>query len=218
MDLTQALYTTRAMRRVLPDPIPDQVVQAMLDAAVRSPSGANAQNWRFLVVTDPETRAKAGALYREAFQVLLDTVYGKVLEKAGERGDDATLAVFRSAQWLADHAARVPLWLFFYGRGDESGASIYPAVWSAMLAARGHGVGTCLTTILGSLRTKEIDQLLGVPADRGWKQAAAVPCGYPTGRWGVASRRPVHQVTYADRWDSPVPWRVDQPLWEDGNT
>ncbi len=218
MDLSQALYTTRAMRRVLFDPIPDHVVQAMLDAAVRSPSGGNSQNWRFLAVADTETRAKVGALYREAFDMLLDAVYGKVLEKARQEGDEPTLRVFSSAQWLADHADRVPLWLFFYGRGDESGASIYPAVWSSMLAARGHGVGTCLTTILGSFRTAEVDQLLGVPPNRGWKQAAAVPCGYPTGRWGVASRRPVHQVTYADRWGSPVAWRVDQPLWGDGAT
>ncbi len=218
MDLTQALYTTRAMRRVLPDPIPDQVVQAMLDAAVRSPSGGNSQNWRFVVVTDPETRAKVGALYEKAFRVLLDSVYGRALERARQKGDDGTLRVFSSAQWLADNAAEVPLWLFFYGRGDESGASIYPAVWSAMLAARGQGVGTCLTTILGSFREKETAQLLGVPADRGWKQAAAVSCGYPQGRWGVAARRPVHQVTYADRWGSPVAWQVDQPLWEDGAT
>ena len=203
------------MRRVLPDPVPTEVVQAMLDAAVRSPSGGNSQNWRFLVVTDPETRAGVGALYRDAFGVLMEEVYGKALEKARRDGDRGTLRVFSSAQWLADNAAQVPLWLFFYGRGDESGASIYPAVWSAMLAARGHGVGTCLTTILGSFRPAETDEVLGVPAGRGWKQAAAVPCGYPKGRWGVAARRPVHEVTYGDRWGSPVSWTVDEPLWGD---
>ena len=163
MDLTQALYTTRAMRRVHPDPIPDQVVQSMLDAAVRSPSGGNSQNWRFVVVADPRTREKVGALYGEAFDILLDKVYGKALERARRTGDDDTLRVFGSAQWLAENAGRVPLWLFFYGRGDESGASIYPAVWSAMLAARGRGVGTCLTTILGSFRSREVARLLGVP-------------------------------------------------------
>ncbi len=213
MDLTQALYTTRAMRRVLPDPIPSEVVQAMLDAAIRSPSGGNAQSWRFIAVTDPEARAEVGALYQEAFAVLLDEVYGKMLDRAREAGDEPTLRVFRSAQWLADNAPEVPLWLFFFARGDDSGASIYPAVWSAMLAARGQGVGTCLTTILGSFKAAEIDKLLGVPAGKGWKQAAAVSCGYPTGRWGLAKRRPVHEVAYADRWDNPVPWRLDEALW-----
>ena len=214
MDLTHALYTTRAMRRVLPDPIPTEVAQAMLDAAVRAPSGGNTQNWRFVVVTDPEVRAGVGALYQGAFAVLMDKVYGDALKKARQKGDERTLRVIGSAQWLADNAAQVPLWLFFYARGDRSGASIYPAVWSAMLAARGHGVGTCLTTILGEFKAAETDKLLGVPADRGWKQAAAVSCGYPKGRWGLAQRRPVHEVTYADRWDSPVPWRLDEPLWE----
>ncbi len=84
-----------------------------------------------------------------------------------------------------------------------------------MLAARGHGVGTCLTTILGEFRAEETDALLGVPTDRGWKQAAAISCGYPTGRWGLAQRNPVHQVAYADRWGSPVAWRLDEPLWND---
>ena len=215
MDLTHALYTTRAMRRVLPDPIPTEVAQAMLDAAVRAPSGGNTQNWRFVVVTDAEVRAGVGALYQGAFAVLLDKVYGDALKKARQEGDEKTLRVIGSAQWLADNAAEVPLWLFFYARGDQSGASIYPAVWSAMLAARGHGVGTCLTTILGEFKAAETDKLLGVPADRGWKQAAAVSCGYPKGRWGLAQRRPVHEVTYADRWGSPVPWRLDEPLWSD---
>ena len=201
------------MRRVLADPIPTEVVQSMLDAAVRAPSGGNAQNWRFVAVTDPELRSAVGMLYQEAFDILLERVYGKALEKARRENDQGTLRIISSAQWLADHASQVPLWLFFYARGDLSGASIYPAVWSAMLAARGHEVGTCLTTILGEFKAEETDELLGVPSGRGWKQAAAVSCGYPRGTWGLAQRSPVHRVAYADRWDSPVSWRVDEPLW-----
>jgi len=201
------------MRRVLTDPIPTEVVQSMLDAAVRAPSGGNAQNWRFVAVTDPELRSAVGMLYQEAFDILLERVYGKALEKARRENDQGTLRIISSAQWLADHASQVPLWLFFYARGDLSGASIYPAVWSAMLAARGHEVGTCLTTILGEFKAEETDELLGVPSGRGWKQAAAVSCGYPRGTWGLAQRSPVHRVAYADRWDSPVSWRVDEPLW-----
>lgn len=203
------------MRRVLADPIPTKVVQSMLDAAIRAPSGGNSQNWRFVAVTDPEVRSAVGTLYRDAFAILLEKVYGKALEKARQEDDQGTLRIFSSAQWLADHASQVPLWLFFYARGDESGASIYPAVWSAMLAARGHEVGTCLTTILGEFKAEETDELLGVPPGRGWKQAAAVSCGYPKGRWGLAQRGPVHRVAYADQWDNPVSWRVDQPMWND---
>ncbi|RPI20183.1 MAG: nitroreductase, partial [Actinobacteria bacterium] len=70
MDLYEALYTTRAMRRVKPDPIPEEVVRLILDAAVRSPSGGNTQNWRFLTVSDRETMARLGAWYAEAWETL----------------------------------------------------------------------------------------------------------------------------------------------------
>ena len=66
MDVFEALYTTRAMRRVSPDPIPDDVVASMLDAAIRSPSGSNSQNWRWVVVRDRETIAALAPLYASA--------------------------------------------------------------------------------------------------------------------------------------------------------
>lgn len=213
MDLYEALYTTRAMRRVEPTPIPDEVVAAMLDAAIRAPSGGNSQNWRFVMVTDPELKKRLGPLYREAFEILQQTVYKRSWERAKEAGDEAALRVMRSSAWLAEHFEDVPLWLFAFSRNDPGGASIYPAVWSAMLAARGHGVGTCLTTILGVFKEEQTCEVLGVPTDRGWRLAAAVSTGYPRGRWGVAERRPAHEVAYADRWGRPLGFTVDQPLW-----
>ena len=64
MDVYEALYTTRAMRRVKPDPIPHDVQARILDAAVRAPTGGNAQEWRFLLVDDPGVKARLGPLYR----------------------------------------------------------------------------------------------------------------------------------------------------------
>jgi hypothetical protein len=100
-----------------------------------------------------------------------------------------------------------------FHRNDPSGASIFPGVWSLMLAARGHGVGTTLTTVLGMFRHQELANLLDVPTDKGWTNAAAVTCGYPLGRWGVARRAPAHRVVYTDRWGEPPTWTVDTPLW-----
>lgn len=214
MDLFEALYTTRAMRRVKPDSIPDHVVAAMIDAAVRAPSGGNTQGWRFLAVTDPDVKAALGPLYRRGFERLQETVYKASWTRARERGDEATLRVIASSTWLADHFEQVPLWLLAFSRNDPSGASIYPAVWNAMLAARGHGVGTCLTTILGLFAEEEALEVLGVPADRGWSLNAAVSCGYPEGRWGLAARRPAHEVAYAERWGEPLPFAIDRPRWE----
>ncbi len=213
MDLYEALYTTRAMRRVSSDPVPNDVVQAMLDAAVRSPSGGNSQNWRWLTVTDRATVAALGVLYAQGWDELNATFYKGKKEAAIASGDEATKRVLSSSQWLADNFDKVPLVVLPYHRNDPTGASIYPAVWSLMLAARGHGVGTTLTTILGLFKHAEVAELLGVPLDKGWQNAAAIPCGYPLGRWGVAKRAPVHQVVYEEQWGQEPEWIVDEALW-----
>ncbi|MFI6504263.1 nitroreductase family protein [Nonomuraea typhae] len=209
MDLFEALYTTRAMRRVRPDPIPVEVQRAILDAAVRAPSGGNAQNWRFLLADDPAIKAELGPLYRDGLRRLFETHYKEAKENADDRGR----RVFASAQHLADHFEDYPLMLFAFVQHDPSGASVFPAVWSAQLAARAHGVGTSLTTILGLFHPKETLRVLGVPEGEGWRLACAVTFGYPTGRWDVAPRRPVHEVSYRNRWGEPVGFTVDEPLW-----
>ncbi len=214
MELFEALYTTRAMRRVRPDPIPDEIVDSMLDTAIRAPSGGNVQNWRFVVVTDPGLRDQIAPLYAEAFETLQQTIYKRSWARAHETGDEAALRLMRSSAWLAENFATVPMWLFVFSRNDPSGASIYPAVWSAMLAARSHGVGTCITTILGVFKSAEVFKLLDVPTDKGWVLNASVSCGYPLGRWDLAGREPVHEVSYADTWGNPLGRMIPQPLWE----
>lgn len=213
MDLTEALYTTRAMRRVSPDPIPAAVTARMLDAAVRAPSGGNAQNWRMIIVDDPLVRDRLGPIYRDAYEQLQSTIYEGRRQAAEAAGDDAALRVMRSSDWLAENFEQVPMWILFLSRNDPSGASIYPSVWSAMLAGRAEGVGTCLTTILGIFKSPEIFDLLGIPDDKGWQLAAAVSCGYPLGRWGLAEREPVDSVSYANRWGEELGFEVGGPLW-----
>ncbi|WP_327090637.1 nitroreductase family protein [Nonomuraea sp. NBC_01738] len=209
MDVFEALYTTRAMRRVKPDPIPMDVQRAILDAAVRAPSGGNAQGWRFLLLDSPELKARLGPLYRDGLAQLFDGYYKPLIEKA----DDQGRKVFASAQHLADHFEGYPLMLFAFVRHDPSGGSIFPAVWNAQLAARAHGVGSALTSILGLFHAEETLRILGVPEDKGWQLACTVTFGYPTGRWGVAPRRPVHEVSYRNQWSEPVGFTVDEPLW-----
>lgn len=213
MDLSEALYTTRAMRRVRPDPIPEEIVAKMLDAAIRAPSGSNAQNWRMVVVDEPDLRSGLAPLYREAYEQLQEDVYAGRREAAEARGDEAILRVMRSSDWLAENFEQVPMWLFFFTRNDPSGASIYPAVWSAMLAARGEGIGTCLTTILGIFRSAQVFDILDVPADKGWQLAAAVSCGYPLGQWDVARRLPAEDVSFHNRWNRQLEFQVGGPLW-----
>lgn len=216
MDVFEALYTTRAMRRVRPDPVPSDVQASILDAAIRAPTGGNAQNWRFLLVDDAEVIARLAPLYKAGIDSLWVTLYADRVAWAAEDPDDperqAFLRVQRSAQWAADNFTAYPLLLFGFAQHDPTGGSIYPALWSAQLAARAHGVGSTLTAVL-LFADGEVKEILGVPADEGWNQAGCVLMGYPTGRWGVAERQPVQQVSYRNRWGEPLGVEVNDPLW-----
>jgi nitroreductase len=220
MDLHETLYTTRAMRRVRPDPIPLEAQVRILDAAIRAPSGGNTQNWRFLLVDDPGVKAQLAPLYRDSIDQLWKTFYAGRIADAEANPDDEesvqTMKVIRSAQHLADHFEDVPLYLFAFVQMDPTGGSIFPAVWSAQLAARAEGVGSALTSVLGVFHGPESVEILGVPADEQWVMACCVSFGYPTGRWGVAPRRPVHEVSFRNRWGSDVGFEVEKPLWPKG--
>jgi nitroreductase len=217
MELYEALYTTRAMRRVKPDPIPYEVQARLLDAAVRAPSGGNQQNWRFLLLDDPAKKAALAPLYQHAMGQLWESVYKPQLDAATANPDTPEsqqfLRIQRSAQWLADHFEEVPLFLFPFSQHDPSGGSIFPAVWSAMLAARAEGIGSCLTALLGFFHPTETLEILGVPTDQGWILTGCVSFGYPTGTWGVAPRLPVDQVSYRNTWGEDVGFTVPVPLW-----
>ena len=217
MDVLEALYTTRAMRRVTDAPIPEHVQALILDAAVRAPTGGNAQNWRFLLVDGPEEKARLAAIYRECITQLWDHFYKDRIEAARAAADDPEnaqfLRVVKSADHAADHFADYPLLLFGFVQHDPSGGSIFPAIWNAMLAARSQGVGSVLTSALG-FRTPEVLAILGVPDDQGWRMACCATFGYPTGRWAVAPRRPVEEVAFRNRWGEPLGFEVGGPLWK----
>jgi nitroreductase len=216
MELHEALYTTRAMRRVRPDPIPIDAQARILDAAIRAPSGGNAQPWRFVLVDSPELKAELGPLYRQSIATLWDSIYAERLERARldpeRRSNQSLLKVQRSAQWLADHYEDVPLYLFAFVRSDAGGGSIYPAAWSAQLAARAEGIGSSLTSVLGAFHPEEVRRMLGVP-DASWKNECMLSFGYPTGRWGVAERLPLDKVAARNSWDGALGFSVPEPLW-----
>lgn len=220
MELREALYTTRAMRRVRPDPIPLDAQARILDAAIRAPSGGNSQPWRLVLVDDPGLKARFGPLYRDSIATLWDTLYRERLERAAaephRRSSISLGKVQRSAQWLADHFEDVPLFMFCFVLGGAGSGSIYPAAWSAQLAAREEGIGSALTSVLGMFHPEEVREILGVPDDS-WANACTVSFGYPTGRWGVAERLPVDKVAARNSWDGDLGLSVLEPLWSDAD-
>jgi len=206
MDFFDVVTTQRAMRRLKTDPIPDALLRRIMDAAICAPSGGNRQGWRFLVVRDPATRARLGALYREAWSELTKVPYYR--DAAAAPRDSALGRMAASAAHLAEHLGEAPVLILACIATDggaptlTTGASIYPAVQNIMLTARALGIGSCITTI-HRYRDAQVRELLGIPA--GFETAALIPLGYPLGTFARPPRQPVGEVTFADRWGHAFP-------------
>ena len=218
MDVFEALYTTRAMRRVSEDPIPEDILKQMVDAGIRAPSGSNRQGWKFILVTDSEIRNQLGDLYREAWNFYVKEFYGGTSDLGAsnvldDKKAEQVVRITKSATWLSENFHKVPAMFVVLSRNDPTGSSIFPAIWSLMLAGRAHGIGTCLTTVLGMFKPEQAFKILNIPSDKGWKIDAVVTAGYPLGKWGVAKRNPVDEVTYLNTWGNETNWNLKEPLW-----
>ncbi|MBM3140459.1 MAG: nitroreductase [Chloroflexi bacterium] len=201
--LFEAIYSTRALRYLKPDPIPDEVIRDLLDAAIRGPSGGNTQGWGWVVVTDSAVKREIAEWYREGW----NAAYGRNREEqlaraAGEGG--LGRVNYLSAEHLAYHLEEAPVWILPVLRGaaarpnPRAGSSIYGCVQNLMLAARAHGIGATLTTLYAG-HEEDVKRLLGIPEDA--LTMALIPLGYPArGRFSEPKRRPVEEVTHWGRW------------------
>ena len=209
MELYDALLTTRAMRRYRDDPVTDDEIERCLRAAQQAPSGGNLQPWQYLVVTDPERRARVGELYKSAYDRYERTLLAMTPRFRTPEDEASWRRTAEASRHLADHFGEAPALVLFllpmidWMPADDEGrmdigplyASVYPAVQNFMLAARELGIGTALTTVV-RIRHDELRALLGIPESM--EVAAVVPMGRPTGSFGVARRKPVAAVTHWD--------------------
>jgi nitroreductase len=213
--LYEAMGTCRAVRRLRPDPIPDDVLRRVLEAATWAPSGGNVQPWRIVAVKDPEKRRRLGELYEKvwtAYAAQSRAAIGE-LDEAARAGAERMLA---AGDYLAEHFAETPVVLVFCFNPERmaitdlqldrpsvvGGASVYPSVQNLLLACRAEGLGCVLTTLL-CVTEPVVRELLGIPAP--WATCAAVPIGYPVLRGhGPIRRRSVEQMTYLDTWKAPL--------------
>jgi nitroreductase len=202
-DFFEVIGTQRAMRRLKPDPVPEELIKQLIWAATRAPNGGNRQPWRFLVITAPETKKRIQELYLNAWEQYAKSGYTGTPRGMSPEAAAANERVVRSAQHLAEHVHEAPVLILAcaFGQGPNqgiaSGSSIYPAVQNLMLAARAIGLGTTLTT-LHRWHEDEVRKLLGIPDTV--ETAALIPVGWPEGRFGAGPRLPVEAVTYWDRW------------------
>ena len=210
--LFQAVYTSRALRRFTSDPVPEDVVFQLIDAAIRAPTGHNSQDWRFVVVTDPDAKRKMQGWSERAWTM----AFARYADP--ESGQDALDALPRtqrlsiqSVKDLAHSLARVPLIVVVCGlRGKHSspGGSHFPAIQNMLLAARALGLGGSIFN-LPMVGGDGMYELLGIPESN--EIYACVPIGYPTDRPGPLSRKPVKKVAYLERFGEAWPFAEQQP-------
>jgi nitroreductase len=200
----ELLTTTRAVRKRLDleRPVEPELIRECIEIATQAPSGGNGQGWHWLVVTDPDKRAKIAEYYRTALHA-----YFAANEAArGPETDPVRKRVINSSAYLGDNLAKVPVFVIAcitapkLPEGNQAGlwGSILPAAWNFMLAARARGLGTTWTT-LHLKYEQEAAEVLGLP--KNVHQAALIPTAFYTGdTFKPAARQPLEEVLHLDRW------------------
>ena len=150
------------MRHLRPDPIPLEAQARILDAAIRAPHIG--EQWRFILVDDPKIKARLAVLYERSWERLFESMGAKLEAMLTMEGPIGQAA--RSGTHLARHFAEVPLLLLGFAKSHD-GSGIYPAMWSAMLAARAEGIGSTLTGVLQSFAARRGNRIARRAARRG---------------------------------------------------
>ncbi len=207
MPLVDAMMTQRAVRRVRPDPVDDAVVLKCIEVALRGPTSSNGQNWEFIVVKDRRVKKKLAKRYRQGWSLYYRTVIRRVAAR-----DEKMAKTARAVQWQVDHFTEIPVLVVACLRlgaregrvpfvptphAVESGhyGSIYPSVQNLLLAARAMGLGASLITLpLWSVASAR--KTLKLP--HSVTPYCIVPLGWPRGRYGPTTRKPVEQVVHLD--------------------
>ncbi len=205
-DLFEIIGTTRSMRRLKPDPVPDELIRKILEAGAAAANGGNTQKWRFLVVKDPAIKKAVQVWYKKAFDEVVGPRYATSAPPPGvtpERYGRQQSAV----EYLTEHYHEAPVWIVACLEDGPNptrgaGSSIYPAVQNMLLAIRALGLGSTLTT-RHLIHEKETEAALGLPP--GVHSYAILPVGYPMGKFGPVGRGKLSDIVYQDKWGQPYP-------------
>ena len=198
--LFEIMRTTRSMRRLKPDPIPQSLLDRVLEAGTWAANGGNMQNWRFLVIREPAIKQAVAVYYRRAWHEIVGLRYRSGGPAPGTTPERFS-RMLAAAEYLAEHIAEAPVWIVPCMAAATptrtTGASIYPAVQNMLLAARALGLGATLTTLYLQFE-KEAERAMGLPPDV--HSYAILPLGYPIGHFGPVRRTALADVVYDDRW------------------
>lgn len=213
--LLEGLISMRTIRRYRGEPIPPDVLRAILFAATRAPSGSNRQPFRFLVLADGPQAQAAKRLIGEGAR----EIWNQKRETDGYGAGSGTVAdspksrVARTMQEYVENFEQVPVVVLpclmrYREAAPSDGASVYPACQNLLLAARSLGYGGALTgwnfVVEAALRA-----LLGIPDST--FIAGTITLGRPVGHHGPVRRRPMAELVYSETWGKAPDWAIDPP-------
>ena len=192
--LGEAMFTQRAIRRFKKDPIPAEVMEDIMQSAIRAPNGGNNQQWRFIVVQDAEKRRRLAELYREAW-------WAKRADAGimGPQDIPPGKSSMRSAMRMADEIGDAPVMVIICAtsKGAQAAGSVIPSAQNMLLAARAFGIGGTIAT-LHAVVEERVHALFGIPDTA--QIVYCMPFGYPRGSFGPVTRLPLSEVCNYDRW------------------
>lgn len=205
--LFEIMHSSRAMRRLKPEPVPEELLVRLIDAASQAPSGSNVQNGRWIVVRDASQKAKLAELNMRTFRAYTGPGGARPVSLP-HTTDEKRARILEAVRWQAEHFAETPAIIvaclemgdrpregFMAGAG--AGGSIWPGVQNLLLAARALGLGATPTTFALADRAAAREVLLLPPEIEPF---CVIPVGYPLGKFGPVSRRPVSEIMRWDRW------------------
>jgi nitroreductase len=202
-DLWEAMYTQRAIRYFKPDPVPAELITKCIEAATRAPSGTNLQPWGFVVIQDPAMRKRIADKLRATFEANEGL---KTMVESGAKSPVKTQRLMMSGVTnVFTRLDSAPVFIVPClhnvmspaREGLLAGSSIYQAVQNLMLAARGLGLGTVMTTFQNVVGP-ELNEWLGLPENT--VPVALIPLGWPAVKFGPLNRKPVEEVTFWETW------------------
>jgi nitroreductase len=201
-DVFEIMSTTRSMRRLKPDPVPDELIEKILHAGLGAANGGNFQKWRFMVIKDPAIKKAVQVWYKKAFDEVVGPRYATSPPPPGATADKYKRQ-HSAVEYLTEHYHEAPVWIVACQEdgpnppGRSAGASVYPAVQNMLLAIRALGLGSTLTTRHLQFE-KETEAALGLPP--GVHSYAILPVGYPMGKFGPTGRGKMADFVYGDKY------------------
>jgi nitroreductase len=147
-DVFEIMHTCRAMRRLKPDPVPEDVLVRLVDAAIHAPSSSNAQNWRFVIVRDREQKRRIAELWRSGAAWYRDTI-GAAPARPGEEAEQRVRSQ-RALQYMLDHIEDVPALVFIAIKKDEAVAKALASPKTVTAALRHLGLGGTVRLLRGA--------------------------------------------------------------------